>query len=88
MNTLHILMFCSISLVLCVSSSCGNESIVGIILLVSNSSQYNTTQSIQQVQTALGEVNDRSDLLPDIKMEIITVVESKVSMQFCSIYDY
>ena len=80
MNTIQFLMFLNISLIFFVTNSCGNEPIVGVILLISNSSQYNTTQSVQEVQQILEEVNERSDLLPDIKIELSTVVESKVSM--------
>ncbi len=58
----------------------GDNSVIGILLLVSNSSQYNSTESISVVQDALEEVNQRTDMLPNITLELSTVVESTVSV--------
>lgn len=63
-----------------------NESAVGVILLVSNSLQYNSTGSVQVVNDALQEVNGRTDLLADITLEMTSIVESIVSFMMNEIY--
>ena len=71
-----------ICLILCLSMtsiSLGGDLVLGIILLVSNSTQYNSTEAMRAVQETLLEVNDRTDLLPNITLEITSIVESTVS---------
>ncbi len=63
------------------TASATRSTTIGILLLVSNSSQYNSTGSISVVQDALEEVNQRTDMLPNITLELSTVVESTVSIQ-------
>ena len=58
----------------------GDNSVIGILLLVSNSSQYNSTESISVVQDTLEKVNQRTDMLPNITLKLSTVVESTVSL--------
>ena len=63
------------------TASATSSTTIEILLLVSNSSQYNSTESISVVQDALKEVNQRRDILPNITLELSTVVESTVSLQ-------
>lgn len=49
-------------------------STVGVILLVSSSSEFDSTGSIEAVQTA---ITDQFSVLEDIQLEITSVVESK-----------
>ena len=54
-----------------------NGSSVGVLLVVSDSLQYNSSSSLQAIEVAINEVNERTDLL-EADLQVTEVIKSEV----------
>ncbi len=72
-------------LILCASNG-HSETTIGVLLILTNSSQYHHVNSLETVENAVNEVNQRNDLLFEYTLEINSILMTeKVSCCMLSI---
>ena len=64
--------------VLSLSASEGKREAVGLILVVSNSSKYNSVNSVEAVYEGIKDVNENSSLVKEYQLEIIDEIVPQV----------
>ena len=74
--------FLTVCFVLSPSASEGKREAVGLILVVSNSSKYNSVDSVEVVYEGIKDVNENSSLVKEYQLEII----DEIVPQVCFLY--
>ena len=70
--------FLTVCFVLSPSASEGKREAVGLILVVSNSSKYNSVDSVEAVYEGIKDVNENSSLVKEYQLEIIDEIVPQV----------
>ena len=68
----------TVCFVLSLSASEGKKEAVGLILVVSNSSKYNSVDSVEAVYEGIKNVNENSGLVKEYQLEIIDEIVPQV----------
>ena len=68
----------TVCFVLSPSAGEGKREAVGLILVVSNSSKYNSVDSVEAVYEGIKDVNENSGLIEEYQLEIIDEIVPQV----------